>query len=91
MRALKKMQEIFTLSACLFCDIRIYLAFLEDGTFIRPGELWAHTYFVEKDAKAFINVGSVGQPRDGDTRACYVLLDDVSNHAASFMTRCARP
>ena len=26
--------------------------------------------------KAFINVGSVGQPRDGDWRACYVLVDD---------------
>lgn len=26
--------------------------------------------------KALINVGSVGQPRDGDWRACYVLLDD---------------
>jgi diadenosine tetraphosphatase ApaH/serine/threonine PP2A family protein phosphatase len=25
--------------------------------------------------KAMINVGSVGQPRDGDPRACYVLLD----------------
>ena len=23
-----------------------------------------------------INVGSVGQPRDGDRRACYVVLDD---------------
>lgn len=25
--------------------------------------------------KALVNVGSVGQPRDGDWRACYVLLD----------------
>jgi diadenosine tetraphosphatase ApaH/serine/threonine PP2A family protein phosphatase len=25
--------------------------------------------------KTLINVGSVGQPRDGDPRACYVLLD----------------
>jgi predicted phosphodiesterase len=25
--------------------------------------------------KTFVNVGSVGQPRDGDWRACYVLLD----------------
>ena len=27
-------------------------------------------------AKAMINVGSVGQPRDGDSRACYVVLED---------------
>jgi diadenosine tetraphosphatase ApaH/serine/threonine PP2A family protein phosphatase len=26
--------------------------------------------------KTMVNVGSVGQPRDGDWRACYVLLDD---------------
>jgi diadenosine tetraphosphatase ApaH/serine/threonine PP2A family protein phosphatase len=26
--------------------------------------------------KTLINVGSVGQPRDGDWRACYVLLDE---------------
>lgn len=29
--------------------------------------------------KTMINVGSVGQPRDGDPRACYVILDDDSN------------
>ncbi len=28
------------------------------------------------DRKSLCNVGSVGQPRDGDWRACYVLLDD---------------
>jgi len=28
------------------------------------------------DDKAMINVGSVGQPRDGDPRACYAILDD---------------
>ena len=26
-----------------------------------------------------INVGSVGQPRDGDSRSCYVILDDQAN------------
>ena len=26
--------------------------------------------------KVMINVGSVGQPRDGDPRACYVILED---------------
>ncbi|BCB97442.1 metallophosphatase family protein [Dissulfurispira thermophila] len=25
-----------------------------------------------------INVGSVGQPRDGDPRACYAIIDDIS-------------
>ena len=26
--------------------------------------------------KAMVNVGSVGQPRDGDRRACYMILED---------------
>jgi diadenosine tetraphosphatase ApaH/serine/threonine PP2A family protein phosphatase len=26
--------------------------------------------------KAMVNVGSVGQPRDGDRRACYAILED---------------
>jgi diadenosine tetraphosphatase ApaH/serine/threonine PP2A family protein phosphatase len=28
------------------------------------------------DGKTMINVGSVGQPRDGDPRSCYVVLED---------------
>ena len=28
--------------------------------------------------KTIVNVGSVGQPRDGDPRACYVVFDEVS-------------
>lgn len=30
------------------------------------------------DEKALFNVGSVGQPRDGDPRSCYVILSDES-------------
>jgi diadenosine tetraphosphatase ApaH/serine/threonine PP2A family protein phosphatase len=30
--------------------------------------------------KTLCNVGSVGQPRDGDWRACYVLLDGDTIH-----------
>lgn len=30
------------------------------------------------EKKTFLNPGSVGQPRDGDTRACYLLVDDSS-------------
>jgi len=28
------------------------------------------------DSKVMVNVGSVGQPRDGDPRACYAVLED---------------
>lgn len=43
--------------------------------FRTPEEL-GYTYFPEAN-KIMCNVGSVGQPRDQDPRACYVLLDET--------------
>jgi predicted phosphodiesterase len=43
----------------------------------RPARLVREDSFhILPDAKYFINAGSVGQPRDGDPRACCVLYDD---------------
>ena len=38
------------------------------------------------EEKAIINVGSVGQPRDNDRRACYVVQEDdvVSFHRVEY-------
>jgi diadenosine tetraphosphatase ApaH/serine/threonine PP2A family protein phosphatase len=44
--------------------------------FVRPEHYWR----VEPGKKAIINVGSVGQPRDGDCRACFVTLDGPEVH-----------
>jgi diadenosine tetraphosphatase ApaH/serine/threonine PP2A family protein phosphatase len=45
----------------------------ENWQFYAPDEI---DYVYRLDGrKTFLNVGSVGQPRDGDWRACYVLLD----------------
>ena len=41
-------------------------------------EVPAESVEIEANAKYFINVGSVGQPRDGDPRACYALYDHES-------------
>jgi predicted phosphodiesterase len=41
----------------------------------RVQEMPADKLIVEDSAKYFINVGSVGQPRDGDWRACYAIYD----------------
>jgi len=38
-------------------------------------EVPAESVVIEDSAKYFINVGSVGQPRDGDWRACYAIFD----------------
>ncbi len=45
-----------------------------DAEFITPDECNYH--FGLEGEKLMINVGSVGQPCDGDPRACYVIMDD---------------
>ena len=77
-RNVSKMNEIFALinHVCFVGHTHVPGVFLEDRSFIPPKDLWAMTYFVEPGEKALINIGSVGQPRDGDSRACYCLLDD---------------
>jgi predicted phosphodiesterase len=41
----------------------------------RVQEVLAESVVIEDGSKYFINAGSVGQPRDGDCRACYVIYD----------------
>jgi diadenosine tetraphosphatase ApaH/serine/threonine PP2A family protein phosphatase len=38
-------------------------------------EVPAESVVIEEGSKYFINAGSVGQPRDGDWRACYAIYD----------------
>ncbi|HAX62301.1 MAG TPA: metallophosphoesterase, partial [Elusimicrobia bacterium] len=50
---------------------RPFIYSAENGiTGLRPEETTQIT------AKSIINVGSVGQPRDGDNRACFLILED---------------
>ena len=45
----------------------------EQYQFLSPEDV---DYVYQLDGrKTLCNVGSVGQPRDGDPRACYILLD----------------
>ncbi len=46
-------------------------------------EVPAESVVIEPGAKYFINVGSVGQPRDGDWRSCYAIYD-LENHLIVF-------
>lgn len=50
--------------------------FTDEPDFYSPGELGRSIYTVSKDEKAVVNVGSVGQPRDHDPRASYVIMQD---------------
>jgi len=44
-----------------------------DYRFLKPAEI--EGVWPLREERAIVNVGSVGQPRDGDKRACYVLVD----------------
>jgi diadenosine tetraphosphatase ApaH/serine/threonine PP2A family protein phosphatase len=59
--------------ACFVGHTHMPGMFTEDFRFVAPSEL-DHTVTVG-ERKAVINIGSVGQPRDRDPRACYVLLE----------------
>ena len=48
----------------------------EDLAFHPLGGHSSVTMALPESGKAFLNVGSVGQPRDGDNRACYAVLED---------------
>lgn len=63
-----------TTQACFFGHTHVPLAFIKD-TGVRGGTYTSLK--MEAGKKYFVNVGSVGQPRDGDPRAGYVLFDVV--------------
>ncbi|MFZ5833216.1 MAG: metallophosphoesterase family protein [Planctomycetota bacterium] len=48
--------------------------FTEDFTFLSPEEI--NNEYRLGEQKIMVNVGSVGQPRDGDPRPCYAVLED---------------
>ena len=74
----RKMEKIFALveKYCFQGHTHVPGIFTEDLRFLSPEEI--NYQYDLGEQKAMVNVGSVGQPRDGDPRACYVVLDD--NH-----------
>ncbi|QDT37887.1 metallophosphoesterase family protein [Stratiformator vulcanicus] len=72
----RKMEKIFGLvdRYCFQGHTHIAGVFTADLDFVAPEE--TDFRFELSDAKALVNVGSVGQPRNGDPRAQYVTVDD---------------
>ncbi|QDT63283.1 metallophosphoesterase family protein [Calycomorphotria hydatis] len=74
----RKMEKIFSLvdRYCFQGHTHIPGVFTEDYDFVAPEE----TDFNYKlpDHKMLVNIGSVGQPRNGDPRAQYVVLNETS-------------
>ena len=59
-------------NVCFFGHTHVPVAFIRDSV-VRGGTY--SKFKVEPGRKYFVNVGAVGQPRDGDPRAAYVVYD----------------
>jgi diadenosine tetraphosphatase ApaH/serine/threonine PP2A family protein phosphatase len=72
----RKMEKLFALFDRYVFQGHTHVpgVFTPDLQFLDPAEL--NYEYRLTDGKSMVNVGSVGQPRDGDPRACYVTLDD---------------
>ena len=72
----RKMEKIFSLIEhhCFQGHTHVPGVFTQSLNFLSPDEI-SYQHRLGAD-KTMINVGSVGQPRDGDPRACYVVLED---------------
>jgi diadenosine tetraphosphatase ApaH/serine/threonine PP2A family protein phosphatase len=72
----RKMEKIFSLVEhhCFQGHTHVPGVFTEGLRFFAPQEI--DYRFTLGEEKTMINVGSVGQPRDGDQRGCYVVLHD---------------
>ena len=72
----RKMEKLFSLveQHCFQGHTHVPGVFTEGLRFFSPEEIGCEYHFGEE--KTMTNVGSVGQPRDGDPRACYVVLED---------------
>ncbi|QOI99796.1 MAG: metallophosphoesterase family protein [Phycisphaeraceae bacterium] len=59
---------------CVVGHTHVPGVFTDEPDFYPPDELGERGYVFREDEKAVINVGSVGQPRDHDPKASYVIL-----------------
>jgi len=54
----------------------------------QPRKRIGHSFIPDRDNRYLVNIGSVGQPRDNDPRACYVTFDtderEISFHRVEY-------
>ena len=71
----KKIEKLFSMVefGCFQGHTHVPGVFTESRNFMTPDEM-GYSYRFEQQ-KFMCNVGSVGQPRDGDPRPCYVIQE----------------
>lgn len=85
----RKMERLFQLVEryCFQGHTHVPGIFTEGFQFFSPEEI--EDEYTLGEGKVLVNVGSVGQPRDGDPRACYLILEDGQAAAATETTATA--
>lgn len=73
----RKLERIFSLIQrfCFQGHTHVPGVFTEQPEFSAPDDI-DYEYRLPAEGRLMVNVGSVGQPRDGDNRACYAILED---------------
>jgi predicted phosphodiesterase len=73
-----KLEQAFRLTPWLtFCGHSHFPGlYCEDGSYLSPTLQKEVRTVLERTKKYIVNVGSVGQPRDGDNRACYAIFEN---------------
>ena len=77
-----KMRDIFSRfeRLCFIGHSHVPGIYTEDLAYTHPSDLeLLKIYHFDDDQKTIVNVGSVGQPRDNDPRACYATLTDEAD------------
>ena len=67
--------QLQTTPYCLIGHSHLPLAFVESGGQVTGGHLSSNSSIQLNHDRVVANPGGLGQPRDGDPRACYALLD----------------
>jgi predicted phosphodiesterase len=87
----RKMEKLFSMiqGFCFQGHTHVPGVFTNDMQFITPEQCqFRYTLSLEK---AMINVGSVGQPRDGDWRSCYLIVDVPETTVSASETSLLEP
>jgi diadenosine tetraphosphatase ApaH/serine/threonine PP2A family protein phosphatase len=69
---------------CFFGHTHVQGAFIANDPRDRPGDLGDGEIRLPEFGYALVNVGAVGQPRDGDPRAGYGIVDSSKNTLSLF-------
>lgn len=78
----EKIEEIFSILegmgalACFVGHTHVPGVITSDFRFLRPADMPDAAMPLDRSKRHIVNVGSTGQPRDGDNRACYLLADE---------------